>query len=333
MNVAQLLSDLQKKIFQPFYWLEGEEEYAIDQVIDYAEHNILQEAEASFNLHVFYGRDTEWATILNSCMRYPMFSEKQVIILKEAQSMKDIEKLEPYLNKTLNSSLLFIAYKGKKVDKRTRFAKTLKDKGVMLTTRKLYENELPEWTNALVKLKGYNISNKALYLLIEHIGNDLNRISNEIDKVIINLQTRKEITEDDIEKYVGISKEFNVFELQDSLMKRDLFKAIKIAQYFESNPKSAPIQLVLPSLYSLFSKIQMIYTTPAGNEKALALNIGIPEFKIKDYIQASKRYNLQLIERNILLLHHYNLRSVGIDDAGTADSLLLKEMLVKMINK
>jgi DNA polymerase-3 subunit delta len=187
MNVAQLLSDLQKKIFQPFYWLEGEEEYAIDQVIDYAEHNILQEAEASFNLHVFYGRDTEWATILNSCMRYPMFSEKQVIILKEAQSMKDIEKLEPYLNKTLNSSLLFIAYKGKKVDKRTRFAKTLKDKGVMLTTRKLYENELPEWTNALVKLKGYNISNKALYLLIEHIGNDLNRISNEIDKVIINL--------------------------------------------------------------------------------------------------------------------------------------------------
>jgi DNA polymerase-3 subunit delta len=116
-------------------------------------------------------------------------------------------------------------------------------------------------------------------------------------------------------------------------MKRDLFKAIKIAQYFESNPKSAPIQLVLPSLYSLFSKIQMIYTTPAGNEKALALNIGIPEFKIKDYIQASKRYNLQLIERNILLLHHYNLRSVGIDDAGTADSLLLKEMLVKMINK
>ncbi len=265
-------------------------------------------------------------------MRYPMFAEKQVVILKEAQSMKDLEKLEPYLNKPLSSTLLFIAYKGKRVDKRTKLAKTLKEKGVMLTTRKLYENELPDWTNALVKSKGLTISNKALHLLIDHIGNDLSRISNEIDKIIINLETRKEITEDDIEKYVGISKEYNVFELQDALMKRDLYKAMRIAQYFESNPKSAPIQLVLPSLYNFFSKIQMINTTSSGNEKTLAFSIGVPEFKIKDYIQAAKRYSTLLVERNILLLHQYNLRSVGIDDAGTSDGLLLKELLVKMIN-
>jgi len=332
MTVTQLISDLQKNVFKPLYWLEGEEEYAIDQVLDYAEQQILPPAESSFNLHLFYGRDTDWATILNACMRYPMFAEKQVVILKEAQSMKDLQKLEPYLNKPLSSTLLFIAYKGKRVDKRTKLAKTLKEKGVMLTTRKLYENELPDWTNALVKSKGLTISNKALHLLIDHIGNDLSRISNEIDKIIINLETRKEITEDDIEKYVGISKEYNVFELQDALMKRDLYKAMRIAQYFESNPKSAPIQLVLPSLYNFFSKIQMINTTSSGNEKTLAFSIGVPEFKIKDYIQAAKRYSILLVERNILLLHQYNLRSVGIDDAGTSDGLLLKELLVKMIN-
>lgn len=247
--------------------------------------------------------------------------------------MKGIEKLEAYVEKPLSSTLLFVSYKGKKVDGRTKLAKVLKDKGVVLTTKKLYDNELPDWTSKAVKAKGYSITNKALSLLIDHIGNDLSRISNEIDKIILNLQVRKEINEDDIENYVGISKEYNVFELQDALAKKDLYKAIRIAQYFESNPKAGPLQLIFPSIHSFFSKIQLIHTTQASNEKALAVQIGVPEWKIRDYFQAAQRYSLQSAEKNMIILHQYNLKSIGINDSGTEDALLLKDMLVKMIQE
>jgi DNA polymerase III subunit delta len=331
MKLENILIDLKKRKFKPVYWLEGDEEFFIDEIINYAEHNILTEGEAGFNKTVFYGRDSDWASVINSCRRYPMFSDMQVVIIKEAQAMRDIDKLENYITKPLESTLLFIAYKGKKVDGRTKLAKVLKDKCVFLSTKKLYENELPEWTSQLIKFKGYTITNKALYLLIDHIGNDLSRINNEIDKLILNIGNSNNITEDDIEKYVGISKEYNVFELQDALAKKDAFKALKIAQYFESNPKAAPLQLIFPSLYSFFSKMQMLYTTPPTGDKALASLIGVPDWKLKDYKQASVKYSVQTVEKNILLLNHYNLKSVGVDDAGTSDGQLLKEMLVKML--
>ena len=331
MKPDNIISDLKKKKFKSVYWLEGEEEFFIDEIMNYAEHEILPESEVGFNLTVFYGRDTDYGSVINACRRYPMFADKQVVLVKEAQAMRDIEKLEAYVDKPLDSTLLFIGYKGKKVDGRTKLAKILKEKGVMLTTKKLYEKDLPEWTHNLIKSKGFTINNKALFLLIDHIGNDLNRINNEITKIIINLDQRQNITEDDVEKFVGISKEYNVFELQDALARRDIYKAIRIAQYFESNPKAAPLQLIFPSLYGFFSKLQMIYTTPPSNEKALAIAIGVPEWKIKDYLQASGRYSIQAVEKNILLLHQYNLKSVGVNDAGTEDGLLLKEMLAKMI--
>lgn len=331
MKVENIIADLKKGKFKPVYWLEGDEDFFIDEVIAYAEKEILTESEKGFNLTTFYGRDTDWTEVINACRRYPMFADKQVVLLKEAQAMKGIEKLEGYVDHPLSSTLLFVSYKGKKVDGRTKLAKTLKDKGVVLTTKKLYENELPDWAQRLVSSKGYSITNKALFLLIDHIGNDLSRINNEIDKITLNLHERKNITEDDIENYVGISKEYNVFELQDALAKKDLFKAMRIAQYFESNPKAGPLQLIFPSLYGFFSKLQMIHTTPGGNEKMLATQIGVPEWKIKEYLQAAHRYNLNSIEKNLILLHQYNLRSIGIDDAGTEDALLLKEMLLKMI--
>lgn len=333
MKVEHILSDLRKGTYKPVYWLEGEEDYFIDEVIDFAENNILSESEKGFNLTTFYGRDTDWADVVNACRRYPMFSEKQVVLLKEGQSMKGIEKLEAYVEKPLTSTLLFVSYKGKKVDGRTKLAKVLKDKGVVLTTKKLYDNELPDWTSKVVKSKGFSITNKALHLLIDHIGNDLSRINNEIDKIILNLQIRKEINEDDIENYVGISKEYNVFELQDALAKKDLYKAIRIAQYFESNPKAGPLQLIFPSIHSFFSKVQLIHTTPATNEKALAVQIGVPEWKIRDYLGAAQRYSLQSAEKNMIILHQYNLKSIGINDSGTEDALLLKDMLVKMIQE
>lgn len=331
MTPEKILSDLKKRAFKPVYWLEGDEEYFIDQVIDYAEHHILSESESGFNLSVFYGRDTNWADVINASRKYPMFSELQVVILKEAQSMKDIEKLEAYVDKPLASTLLFVAYKGKKVDGRTKLAKLLKEKAVMMTTKKLYDNELPEWTNELVRSKGFTITNKALFLLIDHIGNDLSRLNNEIDKLTLNLNNRTNITEDDIENFVGISKEFNVFELQQAIANKDLYKAMRIINYFEANPKAGPLQLIFPSLYNFFSKVQMIYSVPTRDEKSVAAAIGVNSFFVRDYLQTALKFSNQEVEKVILLLHQYNLKGIGIGDAGTSDSMLLKEMVVKMI--
>lgn len=331
MTLEKILSDLKKRNYKPVYWLEGEEEFFIDQVIHYAEHNLLSENEAGFNLTIFYGRDCSWPDLINTCRKYPMFSDLQVVILKEAQVMKDIEKLESYIEKPLVSTLFFVAYKGKKIDGRTKLAKLLKDRSVLLTTRKLYDNELPGWISELIKSKGYSITSKALVLLIDHIGNDLSRLNNEVDKLVLNLHNRKNITEDDIETFVGISKEFNVFELQQAIASKDLYKAIRIVQYFEANPKAAPLQLIFPSLYNYFSKVQMIYSVPARDEKTVASAIGVSPYFVRDYLQTAMKFSNQEVEKVLLLLHQYNLKKIGINDAGNDDAMLLKEMVVKMI--
>ena len=299
--------------------------------MDFAETQILNESETGFNLTVFYGKDAEWPNIINACRRYPMFAERQVVLLKEAQQMRDIEKLEAYIENPLHSTIFVVSYKEKKVDGRTRLAKLLKEKGVVLTTKKLYDNQLPEWTEELVESKLHTISNKALMLLVDHIGNDLSRIENEVDKILINLSNRKNIMEDDVEKYVGVSKDFNVFELQAALATKNLPKAIQIIQYFEANPKAAPIQFILPSLYSFFSKVFMIHGLNTRDEKTVAASLGINSFFIKDYLKAANIYSYPDVEKLILLLSEYNLKSIGINNFGTPDASLLKEMVVKMM--
>ncbi|TMI92836.1 MAG: DNA polymerase III subunit delta [Bacteroidetes bacterium] len=331
MLANTIISDWKKLQYKPIYWLEGEEEYFIDQVMDFAETQILNESETGFNLTVFYGKDAEWPNIINACRRYPMFAERQVVLLKEAQQMRDIEKLEAYIENPLHSTIFVVSYKEKKVDGRTRLAKLLKEKGVVLTTKKLYDNQLPEWTEELVESKLHTISNKALMLLVDHIGNDLSRIENEVDKILINLSNRKNITEDDVEKYVGVSKDFNVFELQAALATKNLPKAIQIIQYFEANPKAAPIQFILPSLYSFFSKVFMIHGLNTRDEKTVAASLGINSFFIKDYLKAANIYSYPDVEKLILLLSEYNLKSIGINNSGTPDASLLKEMVVKMM--
>ncbi|HEX6845620.1 MAG TPA: DNA polymerase III subunit delta [Chitinophagaceae bacterium] len=331
MSHEKIIAEWKKKVFRPFYWLEGEEEYFIDKVVDYAEHNILNETEIGFNLTVFYGKDANWPDVINACRRYPMFSERQVVLLKEAQQMRDIEKLEPYIENPLNSTILVVSYKEKKIDGRTKFAKLLKERGVLLSTKKIYENQLPQWTEEIVHNHGYEISKKALMLLVDHIGNDLNRIENEIEKILVNLGNRKTINEDDIEEFIGISKEFNVFEFQHALGNKDLPGCIRIIQYFEANPKAAPIQLIFPSLYSFFSKLYMIHGLSSRDEKSAAAAIGVNPFFIKDYLQAVKIYSYPQVESAIMLLHQYNLKSIGVSDIGTEDASLLKEMVFKII--
>jgi DNA polymerase-3 subunit delta len=331
MSAEKIIADWKKGNFKPVYWLEGEEPYYIDKIVEYAERNIISESEASFNLTIFYGRDADWAAVINACRRYPMFAERQVVLLKEAQHMKDIDKLEGYVDNPLTSTVFVVSYKDKKVDARTKFAKLLKQKGEVLTTKKLYDNQLPQWASEMVERHGLSINQKALALLVDHIGNDLNRIQNEIEKLAVNLAGRKSITEDDIEKYIGVSKEFNVFELQDALGKKNLPKAIRIIQYFQSNPKAAPIQLILPSLYGFFSKVYMVFGAGTNDEKLIASAVGVNPYFVKDYLAAAKNYGEKGVERTLLLLHQYNLRSIGVHDAGTEDADLMKELVVKMM--
>jgi DNA polymerase-3 subunit delta len=332
MSADKIISEWKKKQYKPLYWLEGEEPYFIDKVVEYAEKSILTESEASFNLTVFYGRDADWTSVINACTRYPMFAERQVVLLKEAQHMKDIDKLESYVSKPLASTVFVVAYKDKKLDGRTNFARVVKKQGELFHSKKIFENNLPDWTKEMVQAKGYDITPLALQLLIDHIGNDLNRLENEVEKVWINLGAKKKIDEDDIEKYVGISKEFNAFELQAAIAKKDLVKAIRIIQYFQANPKAAPIQMILPAIYSFFSKVYSTFGLEDRSENGAKGIFNNNFYAARDGLAAAKTFGLQGIERILLLLHEYNLRSLGVKDAGTSDADLMKEMVVKMVS-
>ena len=335
MSAEKIITEWKQKKFKPVYWLEGEEPFFIDEVINYAEHNILTESEASFNLTVFYGKDADWANVVNACMGYPMFGERKVVLLKEAQQMKDVEKLENYIQKPLGSTVFVVSYKDKKLDARTKFSKAVKQHGELFSTKKIYESQLPEWTKEMVESVGLKINQAALLLLVDHIGNDLSRLKNEIEKISVNLHNRKTITEDDIENYVGVSKEFNVFELQDAISQRNLPKAIRIIQYFQSNPKAAPIQLILPTLYSYFSKIYTAAALSNTSEEALKPLFYYNGFAAKQASVAIKNYGFSGAEKIVLLLHEYNLKSIGINSAvsgATADGELLKELSVKIIS-
>jgi DNA polymerase-3 subunit delta len=264
-----------------------------------------------------------------------MFGERQVVLLKEAQQMKDIERLENYIQRPLASTVFVVGYKDKKLDARTKFAKTVKQHGELFSTKKIYESQLPEWTQQMIAGFGLSINHNALLLLVDHIGNDLGRLKNEIEKISINLDKRKTITEDDIENYVGISKEFNVFELQDAISQKNLPKAVRIIQYFQSNPKAAPIQLILPTLYTYFSKIYAAASMNDHSENAIKPLFYNNLFAAKQAVTAIKNYGFAGTEKIILLLHEYNLKSIGINSAisgSNADAELLKELSVKIIS-
>ncbi len=331
MSAEKIIGDWQKQKFKPVYWLEGEEDYYIDKVMDFAEHHIMDEAAAGFNLTVFYGKDADWAAVINACRRYPMFAERQVVLLKEAQHMKEIERLEGYIENPLSSTIFVAGYKGKTLDKRKSLYKKLKSTAEIFTSEKVKDQKLQEWIADYLRGQGYTINSKAISLLDEHIGNDLSRIVNEIDKLAVNLKGKKEITEDDIEKYIGISKEYNVFELQAAIAKKDLAKAITIIQYFEGNPKAGAIQMVLPALYANFSKIYTVFGMPDKSEASLKPHFYFNPVAVKNALETIKNYKYEGIERILLLLHHYNLKGVGVGDSGTSDASLMKEMVVKMM--
>jgi DNA polymerase-3 subunit delta len=330
VDSVSILHSWSKGQFSPFYWLEGDEDYFIDQLTEAAEKSILKPEEAAFNCTVFYGRDTSWADVLNQCRRYPMFAERQVVILKEAQQLRDIEKLEPYFEQPLSSTILIIAHKEKKLDNRKKVARLIKEKGAYVFFKKLSEKDIASWIEQRLAEREYKIAPRALLLMVDHLGSDLSRIAQEIEKLQLNCKPGSVIDEDAIERFVGVNKEFNVFELQTALAQKDFLKAFRIIQYFKQNPKAAPLQLILPLLYSFFSKVYMLFGTDATDDRTIAGQLGIPPFSIRNYKEAARLYGYKGTELNLLLLHQYNLKSVGVGATSTDDSSLLKELIFKM---
>jgi DNA polymerase-3 subunit delta len=310
--------------------LEGEEDFFINQLTTAAEKTILSPEESAFNCTVFYGKDTSWADVVNQCRRYPMFAERQVVILKEAQQLRDIEKLEPYFEQPLTSTILVIAHKEKKLDNRKKVARLIKEKGTFVSFKKLNEKEVATWIEQRLAAKEQKITPRALLLMVDHLGSELNKVEQELEKLQLNCSPGFVIDEDLIERFVGVSKEFNVFELQTALAHKDFLKAFRIIQYFKQNPKAAPLQLILPLLYSFFSKVYMLFGADMSDDRSLASQLGIPPFSIRNYKEAARLYGYQGTELTLLLLHQYNLKSVGVGATSTEDSSLLKELIFKM---
>ena len=310
----------------------GEEPYYIDKISNFIEHQVLDEGEKGFNQTVVYGNETDINNIIDAAKRYPMMANYQVVMIKEAQNLKKIEELEHYISNPLESTILVICYKYKKIDKRKNFAKLLTQKGIMFESKKLYDNQIPDWINAHVSKKNYRISPPATMMLSEYLGNDLSKIENEIEKITINIGEGQEITKDLIEKYVGISKDFNFFELNDAISKRDILKVNKIINYFGKNPKDHPFVLSVGMLFSFFSKVLAYHFTTDKSKNNLASVLKINPFFVKDYQLAAKNYNPKKTVRVIELLREYDLKSKGVNNVSAKDAELLKELTYKILH-
>lgn len=342
-DFTQILSDLKKKVYHPVYFLMGEETYFIDAISDYIENNVLDEMEKEFNQSVLYGRDVDLATVLSAAKRFPMMSNYQVVIVKEAQNIREFAAKEKadkdekppflaYLENPQKSTILVICYKYKSIDKRTALAKSIAKHAVLFEAKKLYENQVPDWILGYLKGKSYSMSPRAAALLTEYLGNDLSKIANELDKLMINLPAKSEITEQHIQDNIGISKDYNIFELQTALGKKDILKANRIINYFASNPKDNPLVVTLVSLHSFFSKLLMYHFTPDKSKGGIASALGVNPFFVGDYERAARNYPVQKLRYIVGELRDYDLKSKGIENASVPDGELLKELVFKILH-
>jgi len=310
----------------------GEEPYFIDRISDFIEDSVLDEMEKEFNQTVVYGRDSDVNTIVEYAKRFPMMANHQVVIVKEAQSLKKIENLEGYMNNPVDSTILVFCYKYKSLDKRKKFTKLVAEKGVLFESKKLYENQVPDWISRNVEQKGYKIETKATLLITEFLGNDLAKVSNEINKLALNLDKGTTITPDHIEYYIGISKDFNNFELQSALGKKDVIKANQIVNYFASSPKTHPLVVTLGILYGFFSKLLVYHYSHDQSPKAIAASLRINPYFVKDYQIAAANYSAKKVVRIISYLRDYDMKSKGYNNVSAGDGELLKELIFKILH-
>jgi DNA polymerase-3 subunit delta len=329
----EIISDLKNRIFKPVYFLAGEEPYYIDLIINYIEDKILPEEEKAFNQIILYGDDTNMAAIIDTARRFPMMASHQVVIIKEAQSLKKLEDLVIYLEKPLLSTILVFSYKYKTIDKRTKLYKTLESHSVYFESARIRDYLIPGWIERFLMTKGIKAEPSASAMLTEYLGTDLHKIVNELDKLIITLPAGKPvITTSLIEKNIGISKDYNNFELQKAIGEKNILKSNMIVQYFANNPKDNPITLSIASLFGLFSKLLTYhYLTDKSKNNAAAV-LKINPFFVKDYEISAAKYNVSKTVKIISILRTYDMKSKGYGDPGTEPGDLLKELVYRILH-
>ncbi|NLI71696.1 MAG: DNA polymerase III subunit delta [Bacteroidales bacterium] len=332
-SYEQIMSDLRRKAYKPVYFLMGEEPYYIDQISNFIENKILDESEKDFNLSVFYGKEITIDEVINASKRYPMMAEYQVIVVKEAQQIKNWDNLIFYLKKPLKSTILCFCYKYGKPDRRKKVFQELNKKAVIFESKKLYDNQIGPWIRNYLAQKQVRITGKAEVMLTEFLGTDLSKIANELDKLLLTKPANvNQITPELIERNIGISKDFNVFELQDALIKRDVLKANRIIRYFGDNKNANPIQMVLSVLFNFFSNLMLYHYLPDKSPSTVASELKINPYFTRDYAQASKTFNAWKTMYTLSYIRETDARSKGIDDTGTDAADLLKELVYKILH-
>src|SRR5471030_2856896 len=340
MTAPEIIKDLTNRKYKPIYLLHGDEPYFIDQVSNYVENHLLPDAEKGFNQTVLYGKDTDVMTVLNASKRYPMMADYQVVLIKEAQDMKwgsddtDKKSINPllnYLENPLPSTILVFCYKYGKFDKRKKTYKAIEKNGVIFESAALYDNKVPACIEGFIAEKGYKINQQASMMLSEYLGNDLSKIANELEKLMLNVAAGQEITLKHIHDNIGISKEYNVFELQTALGKKDAFKANQIINYFEANPKANPIVLVLGNLNNFFSKVLTYHYVKDRSPQNVARELGVSPYFVKDYEQAARSYNYLKTMQVIHHLRQYDVKSKGVE-SNTDHGGLMKELMFKILH-
>lgn len=338
MDAKQILAELKDGKFRPVYFLQGEEPYFIDLVSDYIEAHALNDAEKGFNQVIVYGKDANVATILTHARRYPMMAERQVVVVREAQDIPDLNKetgiklMLDYLERPVPSTVLVFCHKHKTLDKRRQLGKRIDKLAVALTSKKLYDNQLPDFIEGYFREQGAPIQDRAVQALAEYVGNDLSRLTNEIDKLLLNRKEGEQITLDHIVSQVGISKEYNIFELQKAIIRGDVVLAAKIVNYFESNTRKNPLIPVVAFLYSFFSKLLIAVSLPDKDDKSLASALRVSPYAVRDYSLALRRFPPQKVIATIALLSQADLQLKGVNSGSTTDGQLFRELVYRIMH-
>lgn len=335
MEFDHIIKDLKNKQYRSIYFLHGEESYFIDEIAHYIEKNVLSESERAFNQTIFYGKDVNHMDIVDTARRYPMMSSHQVVLLKEAQDMKSLGELLSYVERPMESTILVICHKHKRFNFNSKFGKALKKDAVVFESKPLYDNQVPAWISAFLKKKKLSITPKAAELIADYLGSDLSKVANELDKLAINLPPGTEVNDQHIEANIGISKDYNIFELQRALGQRDVLKANRIINYFAANPKKNPMPVLIGALYGYFSKVYVYHAAKNLPEKELLSTLQLrSNYFLKEYRASARNFPPAQAEKAITLLKEYDLKSkgVGYNSTGKPEGELMKELVWRLLH-
>ena len=330
----EIARDLKNRIYKPVYYLIGEESYYIDRISEYIAQTVLNENEKEFNQTILYGADTDIATIINAAKRYPMMSKYQVVIVKEAQGVKNIDELSYYLQKPLESTILVLCHKHGVLDRRKKLAAEIEKVGVLFESKKIKDTQLAGFITSYLKRKSIEIEPKASEMMAEFVGTDLSRMAGELEKLIITLpKGQKRITPEQIEQNIGISKDYNNYELRNALIIKDVFKANQIIKYFEENPKTNPLQMTLSVLFNFFSNLMLAYYAPEKSEQGIAAQLGLKSpWQSKDYLAAMRKYSGVKVMQIIGEIRYCDAKSKGVGNSSLGDGELLRELVYKILH-